>query len=161
MKRLATIVAMFTAVYSYGQYNTAIGVRGGGTTGLTVKHFVSGNAALEGILGVWYHGVSGTILFEQHTPVFNEAGFNLYYGGGGHVAADARSRYYVYYYNDRRYSYYPGGGVGVGIDGIVGLEYKIPKAPIAFSLDVKPFVEFTNFGTWFSFDPGIGVKVAF
>ena len=70
---------------------------------------------------------------------------------------------YAYYdpYRDRYRKYYEG-GVGLGVDGIVGLEYKIPKAPIALSLDVKPFVEFVSRGyIYSSLDPGLGIKITF
>ena len=88
-------------------------------------------------------------------------GLNWYYGGGGHLAA--HNRYYyrphpVYY--ERRY--YRSGDLGIGVDGIVGLEYKIPPIPIAISLDLKPFIEVTTGGSaFFSLDPGLGIKVAF
>ena len=61
-----------------------------------------------------------------------------------------------------RYYHYHQGGIGLGIDGVIGLEYKIPTIPIAISIDVKPFLEVnTSGGAWLSLDPGLGIKIAF
>lgn len=161
MKQLLTIVAICIAMYGHSQYRAAIGLRAGETSGLTIKGFVGNSAALEGIIGVWYHGLSGTLLYEVHRPAFNLNGMNWYYGGGGHVAFDT-DHYYWYRY-DRRWYYYRAGGTWVGVDGVIGLEYKIPRAPIALSLDLKPYIEFSTYGggAWSSLDPGLGMKIAF
>lgn len=141
-------------------YKTAIGLRAGETSGLTIKQFVGSSTALEGIIGVWSHGISATLLYEKHVPAFDVAGLNWYYGAGGHVAFEAGRRL-VYYRNDRYYRYNEG-NVGLGIDGIIGMEYKIPSIPFALSLDVKPYVEvITNGRVWTSLDPGLGIKVTF
>jgi hypothetical protein len=162
MKSFLTFIALSIGMAGFGQYSTAIGLRAGETSGLTVKEFISGPAALEGILGVWHRGFSATLLYERYAPVLIGEGFSWYYGAGGHVAFETYRRGYGWYdYGQRRF-YYRDDGVGLGIDGVIGLEYKIPSAPVAFSLDMKPFLEFnTNGGAWVSLDPGLGVKVAF
>ncbi|MES2725559.1 MAG: hypothetical protein V4643_00560 [Bacteroidota bacterium] len=139
-------------------YSTAIGLRAGGTSGLTIKHFTSSGAALEGIIGLWGNAFSITGLYEKHANS-GAIGLNWYYGGGGHIAASDRYRGPSrYYYRD----YYSDGGVGLGIDGIVGLEYKITPIPFAISFDLKPFIEInTNGGAFFALDPGLGLKFAF
>ncbi len=140
-------------------YRTAIGLRVGGTSGLTIKHFNGRGAALEGIIGIWNDAFSVTGLYEKYAGA-GLSGLNWYYGGGFHVAAES-NRYYNrgrYYYRD----YYSNGGVGIGVDGIVGIEYKINPIPFAISLDLKPFFEInTNGGAFFALDPGLGLKFAF
>lgn len=171
MKRLKitaiTTFILITASTCFGQlatnsssYTTAVGLRGGETSGLTIKHFMSGQDALEGILGFWSHGFNATLLYERHSSAFNASGLNWYYGGGGHANVYGNRRYY---YNGRnRGTYYSRGSVGIGVDGVFGLEYKIPRAPIALSIDVKPYVEvITSGGIWSSIDPGLGIKVTF
>jgi hypothetical protein len=160
MKSWLMCIAVTVVIQVNAQYNTAIGLRGGETSGLTIKGFVSDDAALEGIIGVWSHGFTGTLLYEIHAPAFNANGLNWYFGAGGHLAF--YSGYHDWYrYGQRRYHYYDD-GLGIGIDGVLGLEYKIPRAPIAFSLDLKPFIEFNTYGgSWVSLDPGVGIKVAF
>ena len=39
-------------------YTTGIGLRGGFTSGITLKHFIKSNAALELTLGTRWHGLS-------------------------------------------------------------------------------------------------------
>ena len=141
-------------------YKTAIGLRAGETSGLTIKQFVSSEKAIEGIVGLWSHGLSATILFEKYTPAFNVSGLNWYYGVGGHIALETGK--YSYYYKNNRYTHYREGSFGLGIDGIIGLEYKIPSTPFALSLDMKPYIEVVTRGnTWMSLDPGLGIKVTF
>ncbi|HZK07473.1 MAG TPA: hypothetical protein VFC92_04685 [Bacteroidales bacterium] len=163
MKKLTvfTFVILLSSFSAMAQYNFAIGLRSGGTSGLTLKK-MNPASAFEGIIGFWHDGLSVTILWEKYSPAFNEPGFNWYYGGGGHVAFygddfDGRGPSWYHHHYDEDDT-----GVGLGIDGIVGLEYKIPNVPIAISLDVKPYLEInTDGGVHFSPDPGLGIKVAF
>lgn len=140
-------------------YNTAIGLRAGGTSGLTVKHFTSKGAAWEGIIGLWNNAFSLTALYEKHAHA-GAPGLNWYYGGGGHIAAqNGRFGNRSYYYHR---DYYKNDGVGIGIDGIVGIEYKITPIPFAISFDLKPFIEInTRGGAFFALDPGLGLKFTF
>lgn len=145
------------------QYNTAIGLRAGITEGLTIKHFVNSTSAFEGILGLWPNAWGFTALYEKHAPAFSLEGMNWYYGGGSHITFETRRIYYWYKYGDRYlYHYTSGGNTWLGIDGILGLEYKIKTIPCAISLDMKPYMEIgTNGGLYLSLDPGLGIKVAF
>jgi hypothetical protein len=144
-------------------YNTAIGLRAGMTSGITLKHFFGGNTvnAIEGIIGIWPDAIGFTGLYERHamTDVRNLA---WYYGGGAHVTGGNSRNYYVYD-NHRRFLYkYGSSNFALGIDGIVGAEYKVPQIPFAFSLDVKPMVEINDLSEINMFlDPSIGIKVAF
>jgi len=55
------LIALFFGLKSNAQdYNTGIGLRGGWGTGLTIKHFLNGKAAVEGILDSRWHGFSVT-----------------------------------------------------------------------------------------------------
>jgi len=143
-------------------YSTAIGLRAGGTSGVTLKHFFGASSAGEAIFSFWPNSFGVTGLYEHYTPTGLE-GMNWYYGGGAHFAV-ATGKVYRGFDGNRYYVYrddaYP--GFGVGLDGIVGAEYKIPRIPFAFSLDVKPFMELSNAGTFFmALDPGFQVKFTF
>lgn len=140
------------------KYNTAIGVRGIGTSGLTIKHFTSSATALEGILGLGPDAFSITLLYEKYSNAFSEPGLNWYYGVGGHIATQTD---WVYYDGIRKYRREEG-DFGIGVDGIFGIEYKIDEVPIAVSIDVKPFLEVTMKGdAYLAIDPGLGIKFAF
>ncbi|MEP1035248.1 hypothetical protein [Ekhidna sp.] len=137
-------------------YKTAIGVRGLGTSGLAVKHFTKSNTALEGIVGFYPNAFSATLLVERYAPAFSEPGLNWYYGIGGHVATQSDV-----VKNDGLYRRETS-EVGLGIDGIFGIEYKIQEVPIAVSLDFKPFFEVATDGNAFiALDPGLSIKVTF
>lgn len=137
-------------------YKTAIGVRGIGTSGLTIKHFTKESTALEGIIGFYPNAFSVTVLLEQYAQAFDTKGLNWYYGIGGHIATQSDvSRNEGW--NRRETSEF-----GVGVDGIFGLEYKINEVPIAISLDFKPFFEIATDGNALvALDPGLGIKVTF
>lgn len=157
-----TIMAQQTEIVSptaSKTYNTAVGLRGFGTSGLTLKQFVGQSNAVEGIFNLWNRGFSATVLLERHVGAFEAEGLNWYYGGGGHVAVRSND---IYFRNGRDRYEYADGEVGLGVDGVFGIEYAIPQIPLAVSLDVKPFVEVTTSGnTWLGMDPGLGVKVTF
>jgi hypothetical protein len=144
-------------------YSNAIGLRAGETSGITFKHFFNASDnAVEAIVGFWPYDLKLTALYEHYVST-NTKGLRWYYGGGGHVVAGYGRTGYYPYSDVRFYSYrysYP--GFGIGIDGIIGAEYKIPKIPFAVSLDVKPFIEINNTPDIFmAFDPGFGIKYTF
>jgi hypothetical protein len=161
--QLAQPPARLSAIDNNGGYRTAIGIRAGETSGLTFKRFVSPNMAVEGIIGFFPNAIGITGLYEGYVATDVE-GLNWYYGGGAHVTAGTGATNRTYYsprtgrYEVYRYRDY---GVGLGIDGIAGIEYKIPRAPFAFSLDVKPYIEVNSGDVYLALDPGLGIKVAF
>jgi hypothetical protein len=147
-----------TLAINTSSYSTAIGVRGFGTSGLTIKHFNSATNAIEGIVGFGPYALSATILFEKYVNAFDEPGLNWYYGFGGHIATQTNWTNVEGWRRHQR----DNGGFGVGIDGIFGIEYKIHEIPIAISMDVKPFLEVTTRGNaYLALDPGLGVKFTF
>jgi len=79
-------------------YKTGIGLRGGGySSGLTIKHFLSGKngVAIEGLLTTEYkaHGARLTVLGEKHIGIPDAKGLQFYYGAGFHAGA-YQGRYY-------------------------------------------------------------------
>lgn len=144
-------------------YTKAIGLRAGETSGITYKQFFTPVEAFEGILGLWPNAIGITGLYEKYVPFGSVSGLNWYFGGGAHLSIGTGKLFYFEREGSRYYSYrskYP--GLAVGVDGLVGIEYKLPKAPFAISFDIKPFLEVNNGGVLYtSFDPGLGIKVAF
>lgn len=140
------------------QYNTSFGIRFGGTSGFTAKHFYKPATAIEGIVGTFGNGFSLTALLEKYVPVYGAPGLNCYYGGGLHVAF-YNGRYARNSFG-RDIDYRSGNDAGIGVNGILGLEYRLPdNIPIAFSIDLKPFVEFGSNGyVAVAADPSIGIK---
>ena len=144
---------------SQAQYNTSLGLRFGGTSGISGKYFYRDAHAVEGIVGWFGNGISLTGLLEKYTPVYNAEGLYIYYGGGAHVAFyNGQPERYSHF--GREVDYYRNNDVGFGINGIVGLEYRLPEnIPLAISLDLKPFVELGTGGhVSFAPDPSIGIR---
>lgn len=136
--------AQYTPVFRT-PYNTSLGIRVGGTSGVTVKHFFRPATAIEGIVGTFGNGFSLTGLIEKNAQAFDVEGLNWYWGGGAHIAFYNGHRYYGVDGRDLRYR--DSHDIGIGINGIIGLEYILPDdIPVAFSLDLKPFVEIDSDG---------------
>lgn len=137
-------------------YKTGVGVRFGGlTSGLTVKHFTSSKTALEGILSVGNRSFIVTGLYEVHVPADKSNALKFYYGIGGHLGFFRDGGSY-YYYGDKLYT----NTTVAGLDGVLGLEYKFPTAPISLGIDFKPFIDFFN-GSIVYFDGGLSLRYTF
>ena len=155
MKKLVIIlVVLFFASYCQAQskstnsstYQTALGVKVWDGGGITFKHFLNNKHALELIGYFWNRGSRITGLYEIHGPISGATGLQWYIGPGGHIG----------FYNSKN-----GDGAFIGIDGVLGLDYKFKGAPINVSLDWQPSFEFgTNrgfYGNW----GGLGVRYTF
>jgi hypothetical protein len=122
------------------EYKTALGVKFY-PGAVTIKHFIKPDAALEGIAYFWNRGTRVTGLYEYHGDITGAPGLKWYVGPGAHVG----------FYNNKWY----GGGTTVGVDAILGLDYKIKAAPINLSLDWQPSFEFGDYhgfaGNWGGF----------
>ena len=133
-------------------YTKAIGGRFGVANGITYKHFLNESHAIDGIVN-FQGNRSFTIfkllgLYEIHQPInfVNVDGLRWYYGFGGGLG----------YYN---YKDIDSDGMAWSFDGAIGVDYKIPEAPINLSLDWKPTMELTP-ESGVRFD-GIGLSIRF
>jgi hypothetical protein len=128
-------------------YKTALGVKFY-PGAVTLKHFIKDDAAIEGIGYFWNRGSRITGLYEFHGDISGVDGLKWYIGPGAHVG----------FYNTKY-----GGGSSVGVDGVLGLDYKIREAPIDFSLDWQPSFEFgNNYGNGFSGNwGGLAIRYVF
>ena len=129
-------------------YKTALGVKVWDGGGISFKTFVAPNNALE-VIGYFYKdGTRLTGLYEIHGDVSGAAGLKWYIGPGAHLG----------FYN---YKVYHGDQVVAGVDGVLGLDYKVNRAPINFSIDWQPSFEFADgrgfVGSW----GGLGIRYTF
>jgi len=152
-----------TANYDY--YKTGIGLRLGGlTSGLSLRSFLNPNSALEGIVGFGRSSFQITGLYEKFQPVDNAEGLRWFYGGGGHLGFFRYGgRYYYWAYTDHGVVYVTEPGetaTVVGLDFILGLDYKFRNAPFNVGLDVKPFVDFFD-GVQGYWDGALSFRFAF
>ena len=129
-------------------YKTALGIKVWDGGGVTFKTFLIPKNALE-ITGYFYrYGSRITGLYEIHNKVAGAPGLKWYIGPGAHIG------FYSYkgYYGDKAVA---------GVDGVLGLDYKINRAPIDLSIDWQPSFEFADdrgfSGSW----GGVGIRYTF
>jgi hypothetical protein len=133
------IIGTSSNVSAQANYKTGIGIRGGGyENGISIKHFINSNTAIEGIIGFRPGVFIVTGLYEKHAVAFSEPSVNWFYGAGAHIGGINGGRYYKRYSNDY---YYANNEILLGADGILGLEWKIPEIPFALSADLHPRLE--------------------
>lgn len=157
---LTVVLTIFLTTTSNAQsYKTGIGVRGGVFSGLTVKHFIGADNAIEGILSSKWGGFTIVGLLEIHkeTEISN---LKWFYGFGAHIGNYDR---YEFYYRPAYMSpnnYYSGNVATFGIDGILGAEYRFQEIPITLGVDVKPFLDVVHNGGGF-FDTVLAARYVF
>jgi len=138
MKKLVFIFALFLccvfAAQSQSDYKTAIGLRLGFPTSISLKHFISEKGAIEGFVG--FRGyrrvrlINVGAMYQHHSPIAEVEGLKWYVGGG----AGAWLWTYDNDYNfDQDYNNF-----NLGVMGCLGLDYKFAEAPINLSVDWVP-----------------------
>jgi hypothetical protein len=154
MKKLLIIISiMFVTTWVNAQsYSTGIGIRGGSFSGLSVKHFFSGQDAVEGVVAIHHRGLLLTGLFQRHAMAFDAPGLNWYYGFGAHFGV----------YERRRTPWFPAHRSGsfstIGVLGVLGLEYMIQEIPFTVGVDLIPaFNIIGHTGLW----PGAGITLRY
>lgn len=135
------------------EYTRAIGGRFGAANGITYKHFLNGYGhAIDGIVnfqGNRRYGLFKLVgLYEihDHIGVADYEGLLWYYGGGGGIG----------FHTDKEVD---ATNLAFSLDGVIGLDFKIPTAPVNIALDWKPTLELSpNPGMKFD---GFGLSVRF
>ncbi|MBA4198816.1 MAG: hypothetical protein C0459_14805 [Chitinophaga sp.] len=155
MKKITLITSFFLlfAIVSNAQeintgssYKTAIGVKVFDGGGVSLKTFVKNNTALEGLLYFWNKGTRVTGLYEIHGDIAGAEGLKWYVGPGAHLA----------FYNSNY-----GGGAVIGVDGVLGLDYKIKGIPLNISFDWNPNVDFGSTNGFNAGAGGLGIRYTF
>ncbi len=150
---LLTVVLIDSFTANAQDYKTGVGLRGGMANGLTVKHFIKRNTAVEGIFSSRWQGFSITGLYEIHKQAFNTARLNWYYGGGGHVGFWDGSNVS---WADDNISY-----TVIGIDGILGMEYNFKELPVNLSVDWKPAFNIVGYSGFWGDGGALSVRYIF
>jgi len=143
---LALLAGLTTTTLKAQDYNWGAGVRvGGAATGINFKTFVSGADAIEALLS-FQRGVNFYALYERNVPM-NAKGLNFYYGAGGNIGNWEKK------HHEDKFT--------IGIDGVVGMEYKIENAPIVLGVDYKPCLNIIGRTGFKWYDFGFNVRVVF
>ncbi len=150
-----TLAIACCSVFATAQdYETAIGFRGGFQQGLTIKHFIGSDAAIEGIIATRWKGYNITGLYEIHANAFDTPGLNWYYGFGGHIGGYNGYNNHPYFHEDRFYTI-------LGVDAILGIEYNISEIPINLSADWKPAFNIIGYTGFWGDQGAISVRYYF
>jgi hypothetical protein len=145
MKKMTTLLLVLAigGMAKAQNYQTAIGIRFSSNdaainNSITVKHFLSGTTAIEGLLSFGDPFAIGALV-ELHNGIESVNGLQWFYGGGAYVGF--------------------GGRRNVGAQGVLGLDYKFNNLPINLSIDWKPEL---NLIRQLSFEPAaVGLSARF
>lgn len=143
---LLAFLTFFATQTSQAQYyDNAIGIRAGVASGISFKHFISNNDAIELIASFHHQSLQLGALYQRHAGAFDIQGMNWYYGGGGFLG----------FYDGR---YHPSWGTEgrhtvLGVMGVLGLEYKIDEIPVSVGIDFTPAIDIAPIThTWFGYN---------
>ena len=169
MQRTILLFLLLLPVCLFGQdYERAAGVRLGHTSGFAYKKFVVETEAVEMILSGRNEGTQFTAIYEFHKPMevaFEEENFYFYYGIGAHIGFerfDDLNKVLIsttpleFVFEDKSY-------LIMGLDAIVGVEYRYLSVPMTIGFEVKPYFNFigmryTKSQFW---DAGFSIKYIF
>lgn len=144
---LAFTAFLCMSLTAFGQYKNSSGIRLGYTSGLTYKRFMTNEQAVEFIASGRNEGFQLTTLYQFHKPMdigFNDE-FHVYYGVGGHVGYEDHPDRLLsgpftgssLEFQNRERSFFT-----MGVNTIIGIEYRWLKVPMTIGLDIKPYLDF-------------------
>jgi hypothetical protein len=132
-------------------YTKAIGVKMYPGS-LTYKSFYHPTKAIESSGYITLDGLWLSIVNEIYTPIKDDDQLTWFYGYGGHIGIWSEEW-------RRKNNYTDKSNISVGIDGILGLDYKLKNTPINLSIDWQP--SFSLIQTYFKNQGGIGIRYTF
>lgn len=159
MKKILLLFVGLLAFSSYSQAQgysssggSSIGARFGFEQGVTYKKHLGGGAAFEGILSArnWFTNITGLYHFF-HKPTGIGPGLDWFVGAGGHL--------WIYNVNNRYLPNYATGNLGIGVDGVLGMQYNFAEVPFNIALDWKPALNLIG-GSGF-YGGGFGLSVRY
>jgi hypothetical protein len=133
-------------------YKTALGVKFY-PGAISLKSFTRENKALEGLAYFYTDGVRFTGLYEIYGDINGAPGLKWYVGPGAHLG----------FWSDHWKKENPeaDAGISIGIDGVVGLDYKFKDVPINLSLDWQPSFSFVGYNYFEGGWGGLGIRYTF
>lgn len=130
-------------------YKKAIGIKLN-PAAMSYRSFYTRNKSVEAIGFISLDGFQLTLLNEKFTPFSNAENLTWYVGYGGHFNLWSER----YKLNNPAKT----AGVSVGIDGMLGLDYKLKNTPLNLSVDIQPAFNFVG-GNYFDLGwGGIGIR---
>lgn len=150
---LLTTILFATTAYAQAPYDRALGVKFPGGLSLTYKKFVADTRNLEAQFTAWHQGFRVAGLYEFNFYVFDKVPeLSWFVGPGAHIGFWKPEDDTTKNYNSH---------ADVGIDGIIGLDYKFKNAPINVSIDWQPTVTLIGNAGFTPVFGGIAVRYTF
>ena len=130
-------------------YTKAIGVKMY-PSAISYKSFITDLKAFE-VLGYFtLDGFRATGMIEKYSPFADTEQLSWYVGYGGHIGIWSEE----WKKNNPTHK----AGIALGVDGILGLDYKLKNAPLNVSLDWQPSFNFVGSSYFESGWAGLGVR---
>jgi hypothetical protein len=130
----------------------------GEPTGISWKYHLDRTNSLDGALAVApYDRFRMHVDYLWQSEPFNERNLSLYYGPG--VAFGVGPTDYVVV-NGRNAYFFSNRDVGLGIRGVLGLNYLIPRSPVDLFLEAAPIMVLVPNGG-LGMDAGFGARFYF
>ncbi len=140
-----------TGPYTTG-YKKAIGVKMY-PSAISYKTFKTDTKAFE-ILGYFtLDGFRATVMMEKYSSFANTDRLSWYIGYGGHIGLWSEE----WKKNNPTHD----AGIALGVDGIIGLDYKVKNAPLNLSIDWQPSFNFVGSSYFESGWAGLGIRYTF
>ena len=129
---IAFLVTVFfmTSANAQAPYDHAIGLKFPGGVSVTYKTFITDTRNIEAEFTAWHQGFRVAGLYEFNFYSFDDIPeLSWFVGPGAHIGFWKNQE-------DKNYN----SQADIGIDGIIGLDYKFKGVPINVSLDWQPAI---------------------
>ncbi|WP_159518921.1 hypothetical protein [Sunxiuqinia indica] len=147
------------------QYDQAVGIRGGYSSGFEYRAFTNEYVSYKALLSTRKNGIQLTGLKEFHQyGLFDFSNDVVFiYGFGAHVGYEKWNAYDPDDVLYRPYYYEKKTGPVAGLDGLVAVEYTLMDIPLTFGIEAKPFFNLfgKNFFQLHPFDFAFTIKYIF
>lgn len=158
------LILGYTDAFAQLTSEHAIGGRFGSAQGVTYRHTLQPDRAVEGILSVQSNSKSRRFrmvgLYQYHQPLRDD--FTWYYGFGGSIGSYKQKGYTEVSSEGNSRYINPNSELALSLEGVIGVEYNIPEAPISVSLDLKPYLDFLQESSIRLIDPfGFSIRYKF
>ncbi len=152
-KILLLAIGIFLAGHIFSQesgYKQALGIKVPGGFSVSYKNFINGTQNIEAQAMYWKKGFRAVGLYEFNFYSFDVEGLSWFVGPGAHIGFWKKK--YQEDYNST---------VDLGIDGIIGLDYKFKNLPLNVSLDWQPSITLVGHSSVTPVYGGLGVRYTF
>ncbi len=158
MKRISALILVLLMLQAHanGQpYKTSGGIRAGFPSGLSLKHFIRGNDALEFIAGANLRGFTAAAIFQNEYRVHSDSRVFWYWGAGlhgGYVDSERNSLINIKE---------PYKGAVLGADAGIGIEFCLKRKPLNFAFDLFPGINLAGYTGWNGINSAVSVRYVF